>query len=564
MSGDPLSGGAGTDSSGGLPQTASAAEAHLLSLKVMRLSKPTLQLSTATLSTEAGDVKQKKTKSKIFFLFFLKKIKFTFEKNTKVLDEVLGSSSSNAAAANVATGLLALPSAFGQIYLGETFTSYVSLSNGTPYEVTQVVVKAELQTASNRKFMLLDTSAAPATIASVSNADHVVTHDIKEAGQHILGCTASYNTRSGERRQFRKFFRFQVQQPLTVKQKLHSIGHDLLLEVQLTNITADPLVIEAARLDPHAALVATVVDADFDRPDDRAPAAAAVARQCRRGAAASERRLLPATAIRQLLYRLSPRVNSAAGFRAAAAAVNVGKLDITWRHGTGNAGRLQTAHFVHKLAHELAPLELYILDSPHDVVLEREFSLRCEFVNAGTAPMLLSLAFASSVASAAAAAAAVAAAAAAAAAAGSSGGSTLGGSASGAVSGDSISSPRLTVALTPAQSPGAVSSPPMSPGGASSDDGPRGSILGDAFGGAGVSADEGDAPGVVFIGLSGRVLGELGPGESIQATLRAVPVALGLQEMPGIVLVDHLAGDERKKQYEFNRLGTVLVTENNR
>jgi hypothetical protein len=473
----------------------------------------------------------------------------------------LGSNSGNAAAANVATGLLALPSAFGQIYLGETFTSYVSLSNGTPYEVAQVVVKAELQTASNRKFMLLDTSAAPATIASVSNADHVVTHDIKEAGQHILGCTASYNTRSGERRQFRKFFRFQVQQPLTVKQKLHSIGHDLLLEVQLTNTTAEPLVIEAARLDPHAALVAAVVDVDFDRPDDRAPAAAAVARQCRRGAAASERRLLPATAIRQLLYRLSPRVNTAAGFRAAAAAVNVGKLDITWRHGTGNAGRLQTAHFVHKLAHDLAPLELYILDSPHSVVLEREFSLRCEFVNAGSAPMLLSLAFASSVASAAAAAAAVAAAAAAAAAAGS-GGSMLGSSASSAVSADSISSPRLTVALTPAQSPGAVSSPPMSPG-ASSDDGPRGSILGDAFGGAGVSADEGDAPGVVFIGLSGRVLGELGAGESIQATLRAVPVALGLQEMPGIVLVDHLAGDERKKQYEFNRLGTVLVTENN-
>jgi hypothetical protein len=80
MSGDPLSSSAGTDSSGGLPQTASAAEAHLLSLKVMRLSKPTLQLSTASLSTEAGDVnnREKKRKKNIYFFYFFKYIYIFF------------------------------------------------------------------------------------------------------------------------------------------------------------------------------------------------------------------------------------------------------------------------------------------------------------------------------------------------------------------------------------------------------------------------------------------------------------------------------------------------------
>ena len=39
------------------------------------------------------------------------------------------------------TPFLTLPSAFGTIYLGETFTSYLSLSNHTPYEIENVVIK---------------------------------------------------------------------------------------------------------------------------------------------------------------------------------------------------------------------------------------------------------------------------------------------------------------------------------------------------------------------------------------------------------------------------------------
>jgi hypothetical protein len=65
------SGGAGVDASG-MPQTASAQEAHLLSLKVMRLSKPTLQLPTPSLTIEAGEVRgnQKKEIYLFFFYFF--------------------------------------------------------------------------------------------------------------------------------------------------------------------------------------------------------------------------------------------------------------------------------------------------------------------------------------------------------------------------------------------------------------------------------------------------------------------------------------------------------------
>jgi hypothetical protein len=57
MSGaDQLNAGAGGADASGVPQTASAQEAHLLSLKVMRLSKPALQLPTASLTAEAGEV----------------------------------------------------------------------------------------------------------------------------------------------------------------------------------------------------------------------------------------------------------------------------------------------------------------------------------------------------------------------------------------------------------------------------------------------------------------------------------------------------------------------------
>ena len=46
--------------------------------------------------------------------------------------------------------VLELPPAFGNIYLGEKFTSYLSINNDSVITVDDVAFKAELQTSSQR------------------------------------------------------------------------------------------------------------------------------------------------------------------------------------------------------------------------------------------------------------------------------------------------------------------------------------------------------------------------------------------------------------------------------
>ena len=43
-----------------------------------------------------------------------------------------------------------------------------------------------------------------------STVDHVLSHEVKELGTHILVCEVTYSTATSEKLNFRKFFKFQV------------------------------------------------------------------------------------------------------------------------------------------------------------------------------------------------------------------------------------------------------------------------------------------------------------------------------------------------------------------
>ena len=49
------------------------------------------------------------------------------------------------------SGMLALPQSFGDIYLGETFTCYISLCNTSPMALAKVGLKVEVQTQLQRE-----------------------------------------------------------------------------------------------------------------------------------------------------------------------------------------------------------------------------------------------------------------------------------------------------------------------------------------------------------------------------------------------------------------------------
>ena len=135
--------------------------------------------------------------------------------------------------------LLALPQSFGDIFLGETFSCYISLCNICPISLSMVGLKVEVQTQLQRE-TLSDSSAAGEAIArfaSQQTLDKIIEYDLKDVGIHILICSALYTDAAGERKYFRKFFKFQVNNPLSMKSKTHVLAphNEVIVETMLQN-----------------------------------------------------------------------------------------------------------------------------------------------------------------------------------------------------------------------------------------------------------------------------------------------------------------------------------------
>ncbi|KAJ1560591.1 hypothetical protein HK405_006571, partial [Cladochytrium tenue] len=329
--------------------------------------------------------------------------------------------------------LLALPAAFGSIYLGETFSSYLCVNNESSAaggaRVTDVAIKAELQTATQRLTLADTTSSAaavaaagtgadatsaaaatPTSLAPGESAEFLVHHEIKELGIHILVCSVHYtpttssdSTPAGTaaaadsapqppaaRQFFRKFYKFQVLNPLAVKTKVNSLlapdaAGRVLLEAQVQNVSGSPMFLDRVAFDPnplfvHADLAVLAVDDDDNDNDNDAAAAdgdhpAAAATRSVFGPS----RLLANLDTRQYLYLLTPRPAATAIAAAATTttttksttdsvtasaaadpagggdpflartAPTLGKLDIAWRSALGQLGRLQTSQLARKV-----------------------------------------------------------------------------------------------------------------------------------------------------------------------------------------------------------------------
>lgn len=119
--------------------------------------------------------------------------------------------------------MLTLPSSFGAIQLGETFSSCLSINNDANVEVDGVTVRVEMQTASS-KATLAEFGGPEQRLSVGQSLERVVSHEIKELGQHVLGCTVTYRMPPGMRpppgqptdpqepgvQSFRKFYKFAV------------------------------------------------------------------------------------------------------------------------------------------------------------------------------------------------------------------------------------------------------------------------------------------------------------------------------------------------------------------
>ncbi|EMP36521.1 UPF0533 protein C5orf44 like protein [Chelonia mydas] len=262
--------------------------------------------------------------------------------------------------------MLTLPQNFGNIFLGETFSSYISVHNDSNQVVKDILVKADLQTSSQR-LNLSASSAAVAELKSDCCIDDVIHHEVKEIGTHILVCAVSYTTQTGEKMYFRKFFKFQVLKPLDVKTKFYNAETDeVFLEAQIQNITTSPMFMEKVSLEPS--IMYNVAELNT------------VNKAGESVSTFGSRTYLQPMDTRQYLYCLKPKQEFAEKAGVIKGVTVIGKLDIVWKTNLGERGRLQTSQ-LQRMAPGYGDVRLSLETIPDTVNLEEPFDITCKITN---------------------------------------------------------------------------------------------------------------------------------------------------------------------------------------
>ncbi|KAF5275182.1 hypothetical protein FQR65_LT04214 [Abscondita terminalis] len=314
-------------------------EEHLLGLKVMRLTRPTLA-SPVPITCDGKDLPGNL-------------LNLALQQDPTAVQGL----------ETIMTGqFLLLPQSPVNIYLGETFSSYVCVFNETEQVVKNVSVKVDLQTSSQR--LPLSVKSPTPALEPNDTVNNVIHYEVKEIGTHILVCEVTYQSAIGNTLSFRKFFKIQVLKPLDVKTKFYNAeSDDVYLEAQVQNITSGPISLEKVALDASHLFNVTSLNV------------------CPKGKSIFGKiTLLPPQASCQFLYCLSPDPKLAADLKMLSGATNIGKLDIVWRSNLGERGRLQTSQ-LQRIGPVYDDIRLTIIELPNFVNLEELFSFKCKIFN---------------------------------------------------------------------------------------------------------------------------------------------------------------------------------------
>jgi hypothetical protein len=148
---------------------------------------------------------------------------------------------------------LLLPDSFGDIYSGEKFSAYIAVVNGyqnVPFY--QVSLAIRLQTTST-VIDLLDTRLTPGspptgyhkTLNFNDASDMIVQHTLTELGIHTLRVSVQYlMSPNGEAKTLRKFYRFNVLQPLRVASHYTELDGRPMVQCQVTNATKTAIYVD--------------------------------------------------------------------------------------------------------------------------------------------------------------------------------------------------------------------------------------------------------------------------------------------------------------------------------
>ena len=235
-------------------------EPHSVSLKVLRLSRPSL-------SQQFPLPRQPKESS------------YNIDANS-----FLGYAPGERDEQFILSPVITLPPSFGSAYVGETFSCTLcannELSTDTERQVTSVRMEAEMQSPSGSTPLLSSTIDKDVSVAMRPGESNqkIVRFDLREEGNHTLAVNLSYSeitiskdqsASSGRVRTFRKLYQFACRPCLNVRTKVSNLqlerlspGEKYTVEVQLDNMADGTIVLKDASFHPKPAFKSTSLNWD--------------------------------------------------------------------------------------------------------------------------------------------------------------------------------------------------------------------------------------------------------------------------------------------------------------
>ena len=250
------------------PVAAPAPEPDAFSIRVMRLVSPSLIATPSPLG-------------------MLEQSAFGAGDAADAASDASSSSSSSSSASSSASSPAATPlaamsasiaaaSAFGTVYLGDHFRSYVTVLNTTAATFRGASVKIELQTAAARVSLMDSCTISSAggvggvggetsVYAAGQSRDFIVQHSIVETGVHCLVVTIAFrdDAKAGAAKTMQKFFKFNVVAAVAIKSQVFPVEELLFAEARVTNLTPRPIFLDAVRFNAFDSFVVDDVGAEM-------------------------------------------------------------------------------------------------------------------------------------------------------------------------------------------------------------------------------------------------------------------------------------------------------------
>ncbi|KAI9797793.1 MAG: hypothetical protein M1833_005296 [Piccolia ochrophora] len=324
-------------------------EPHSVSLKVLRLSRPSLATQSPLPNPTSDTVPEIPARA-------------SSAGPTSDLNDAF-----------VFTPLLTLPPAFGSAYVGEAFSCTLCANNELPQSdtgrlISSIRIAAEMQTPSQTVPLTLASSDETSKNSSLEHGQSlqkIVRFDLKEEGSHVLAVTVTYTetsmakgdwsstgtqAASGRVRTFRKLYQFLAQQCLAVRTKTAEllsgrvIEEDeavnaskrllrFILEAQLENMGEASITLETVHIAPKVPFQSVSLNWDTPSADEKAKPLP----------------ILNPRDVLQVAFLIEQEKDSqedpeALGKKGSreAARVTLGQLCIEWRSAMGDKGFLST------------------------------------------------------------------------------------------------------------------------------------------------------------------------------------------------------------------------------